>query len=167
MSDTKHKVITVDYNLFKDTSEGDMIESTKGKEPLVFLSGTGQMISEFESNVVKLGVGEKFSFFIKAKNAYGKRKEEAVIELPQDMFMKEGELVEGVVAGNLLPLKDQNGQVHPSKVVSINEKTITFDVNHPLADQNLHFTGTVVSVREATTEELDHGHVHGPGGHQH
>jgi FKBP-type peptidyl-prolyl cis-trans isomerase SlyD len=83
------------------------------------------------------------------------------------MFMKEGELVEGVVAGNLLPLKDQNGQVHPSKVVSINEKTITFDVNHPLADQNLHFTGTVVSVREATTEELDHGHVHGTGGHQH
>jgi len=52
-------------------------------------------------------------------------------------------------------------------VVSVNEKTITFDVNHPLADQDLHFTGKVVGVREATPEEIDHGHVHGPGGHNH
>ena len=167
MSGNKHKVITVDYNLFKDTAEGDLIETTKGKEPLVFLSGKGQMISDFESNVVSLKEGNDFSFSISSENAYGKRSEEAVIELPQDMFMKEGKLVEGVKAGNILPLQDQNGQVHPSKVVSINEKTITFDVNHPLADQDLHFTGKVIGVREATPEELDHGHVHGPGGHQH
>ena len=163
----ENKVITVNYNLHKDTANGELIESTKGKEPLMFLTGLGQMIPDFENGVKDLNVGEQFSFGIKAENAYGKSTEEAIIELPQDMFMKDGELVKEVVVGNILPLEDQNGQVHPAKVVSINETTVTADVNHPLADQDLHFTGDIVAVRAATTEELDHGHVHGPGGHEH
>lgn len=167
MSEAKSKVITVNYNLHKDTAEGEMIESTEGKQPLAFMSGLGQMIPEFESNVVDLVEGDEFSFGIKSENAYGKRTDEAIIELPQDIFMKEGKLAKEVVVGNVLPLEDQNGHVHPAKIMSINEETITADVNHPLADQDLHFTGKVVENREATTEELDHGHVHGPGGHQH
>lgn len=167
MSEVKNKVISINYNLHKDTADGEMIESTEGKQPLVFLSGLGQMIPEFEANVAELNSGDTFSFGIKSENAYGKRTDEAIIELPQDMFMKEGKLVEEVVIGNVLPLQDQNGQVHPAKIVSVNEKTITADVNHPLADQDLHFTGNVVEVRDATKEELDHGHVHGPGGHEH
>ena len=167
MSENKHKVISVEYNLFKDNAKGDLIETTKGKDPLVFLSGTGQMIPDFESNVTTLKEGDDFSFSIKSEKAYGSRTEEAVIDLPQDIFLKEGKLIDTVKAGNVLPLQDQNGQVHPGKVVSVNEKTITFDVNHPLADQDLHFTGKVVEVREATEEEVSHGHVHGPGGHHH
>ncbi len=168
MSENKNKVISVDYKLYKDTAEGEMIESTEGKAPLVFLSGMGQMIPDFEANIVGLNAGETFSFGIKAENAYGKRTEEAVIELPQNIFMKEDKLVEEVVIGNVLPLQDQNGHVHPAKVLSINvNDTITVDVNHPLADQDLHFTGSIVEVREATAEEMDHGHVHGEGGHQH
>jgi FKBP-type peptidyl-prolyl cis-trans isomerase SlyD len=167
MSEVKNKVITVHYNLYKDTAEGEMIESTEGKEPLMFLTGLGQMIPDFENEVKDLNVGDKFSFGIKSENAYGKRTDEAIIELPQDMFMKEGKLVEEVAVGNVLPLEDQNGHVHPAKIVSINEETVTADVNHPLADQDLHFTGSVTDAREATAEELDHGHVHGPGGHEH
>lgn len=167
MSEVKNKVITVHYNLYKDTAEGEMIESTEGKEPLMFLTGLGQMIPDFENKVKDLNVGDEFSFGITSENAYGKSSEEAIIELPQDMFMKEGKLVEEVVVGNVLPLEDQNGQVHPAKIVSINEETITADVNHPLADQDLHFTGSVTEAREATAEELDHGHVHGPDGDEH
>lgn len=167
MSEVQNKVITLNYKLFKDTAEGEMIESTEGKEPLVFLSGVGQMIADFENNVAGLNVGDTFSFGVKAENAYGKRTDEAIIELPQDMFMKDGKLVEQVVMGNVIPLQDQQGRVHPAKVVSINVETITVDVNHPLADQDLHFTGSILDVREATPEELDHGHVHGAGGHQH
>jgi FKBP-type peptidyl-prolyl cis-trans isomerase SlyD len=167
MSEEKNKVISINYNLHKDTEKGEMIESTDGKDPLVFLSGLGQMIPEFEANVAELNPGDSFSFGIKSENAYGKKTDEAIIELPQDMFMKEGKLVEEVVIGNVLPLQDQNGQVHPAKIVSVNEDTITADVNHPLADQDLHFTGSVVEIREATKEELEHGHVHGPGGHEH
>jgi len=167
MSEVKNNVITVDYKLFKDTAEGEMIESTEGNQPLAFLSGLGQMIPEFEAKVVNLTAGDNFSFGIKAANAYGLSTEEAIIELPQDMFKEEGKLVEQVVEGNILPLEDQNGHVHPAKVVSINEETITMDVNHPLADQDLHFTGSIVEVREATKEELEHGHVHGAGGVEH
>ena len=160
MSDVKNKVIAVSYNLHKNTAEGELIESTEGKEPLRFLSGLGQMIPDFENNVVNLNQGDTFSFGIKAENAYGSRTEEAIIELPQDIFKKEGKLVEEVQVNNVLPLQDLNGNVVPAKVVSINTETITVDVNHPLADQDLHFTGTVVEVREATKEEVDHGHVH-------
>ncbi len=167
MSESTHKVISLDYNLFKDTAEGEMIESTNGKEPLVFLSGMNQMIPDFEAQVTNLGAGDTFSFGIKAEKAYGKRSDDAVLDLPQDMFMRDGKLAEEVVAGNVLPLEDNNGQVHPAKVVTINESSITVDVNHPLADQDLHFTGNVVEIREATQEEVDHGHVHGPGGHDH
>mgnify|MGYP000041104381 FL=1 len=167
MSEVKSKVIALDYKLFRDTLEGEMIETTEGKEPLVFMSGVMHMIPEFETQVIDLNAGDTFSFGIKSENAYGKRTEDAVIELPQDMFLKEGKLAEEVAVGNVLPLQDQNNQMVPAKVVSINEETVTMDVNHPLADQDLHFTGTVVEVREATSEELEHGHVHGPGGHDH
>lgn len=160
MSDVKNKVIAVSYNLHKNTAEGELIESTEGKEPLRFLSGLGQMIPDFENNVVNLNQGDTFSFGIKAENAYGSRTEEAIIELPQDIFKKEGKLVEEVQVNNVLPLQDQNGNVVPAKVLSINAETITVDVNHPLADQDLHFTGTVIEVRMATKEEVDHGHVH-------
>lgn len=167
MSEVKSKVIALDYKLFRDTLEGEMIETTEGKEPLVFISGVQHMIPEFEAQVIDMIAGDTFSFGIKSENAYGKRTEDAVIELPQDMFMKEGKLAEEVAVDNVLPLQDQNGQMVPAKVVSINEETVTMDVNHPLADQDLHFTGTVVEVREATSEELEHGHVHGAGGHDH
>ena len=104
MSEAKNKVISVNYNLHKDTAEGEMIETTEGKQPLVFLSGLGQMIPDFERNVANLNTGDTFSFGITSDKAYGKRTDEAVIELPHDMFMKDGKLVEEVVIGNVLPL---------------------------------------------------------------
>ena len=167
MNKSKSKVISIEYKLFRDNLKGEMIESTEGNPPLVFLSGLGQMIPEFEAQVVELNTGDGFSFGIKSENAYGTKTDDAIIELPQDMFMKENKLVEEVAVDNMIPLQDQNGQVVPAKVLSINKTTITVDVNHPLADQDLHFSGKVIEVREATAEELEHGHVHGPGGQDH
>ena len=162
MSETTHKIITVNYNLFRDTAEGEMIETTEGKQPLVFMTGMGHMIPDFEANVVNLNNGDEFSFGIKADNAYGQRTQEAVIELPQDIFMKDGKLLEEVVVGNVLPLQDQTGRVIPGMVLAINEKSITVDVNHPLAGQDLHFTGAVVEVRPATAEEIEQAQNPGP-----
>jgi len=167
MSEVTNKAIAVEYNLYRDTATGELVESTEGKEPLAFLSGLGQMIPEFEANVVDLKEGDTFSFGIKSENAYGTRKEEAVIELAQDMFMNEGKLIPEVVVENVLPLQDQNGNVIPGKIMAINEETITVDVNHLLADQDLYFTGKILEMRDATTEEVEHGHVHGAHGHQH
>lgn len=167
MSEVINKVISVNYNLHKDTAEGEMIESTEGKDPLVFLSGVGQMIPDFEANVVDLKVGDTFSFGIEAAKAYGTRSDDAIIELEKAMFLDEGKLAEGIEEGKIVPLQDQNGRVVPAKVVKINDDNLTMDVNHPLADQDLHFSGNIIEIREATKEELDHGHVHGPGGHEH
>jgi FKBP-type peptidyl-prolyl cis-trans isomerase SlyD len=131
------------------------------------MSGVGQMIPDFENNVVGLNAGDTFSFGIAAIDAYGERTDEAIIDLDQEMFKKEGELMEEVALGNVIPLQDQEGRMVPATVLAINETTVTVDVNHPLAGQDLHFTGEVLEVREATGEEISHGHVHGPGGHQH
>ena len=167
MSEVTNKAIAVAYNLYRDTAEGELIESTEGKEPLAFLSGLGQMIPEFEENVAKLNEGDTFSFGIKSENAYGTRKEEAVIELAQDMFMNEGKLIPEVVVDNILPLQDQSGNVIPGKILAVNEETVTVDVNHLLADQDLYFTGKVLEIRDASAEELEHGHVHGANGVKH
>ena len=167
MSEVKHKAIAISYNLYRDTATGELIESTEGKAPLSFLSGLGQMIPEFEANITNLKEGDTFSFGIKSENAYGSHKAEAVIELAQDMFMKDGKMVEEVAVGNVLPLEDQNGSVIPGKIISINAETITVDVNHLLADQNLYFTGKVLEMRAATEEEVEHKHAHGAHGHQH
>ena len=167
MSEVTSKAIAVEYNLYRDTAAGELIESTEGKAPLSFLSGLGQMIPEFEANITGLNEGDTFSFGIKSENAYGSRKEEAVIELAQDMFMNEGKMIPEVEVGNVLPLQDQNGNVIPGKVLAINEATVTVDVNHLLADQDLHFTGKIVEMRDATAEEVEHKHVHGAHGHQH
>ena len=81
MSEVTSKAIAVEYNLYKDTATGELIESTEGKEPLAFLSGLGQMIPEFEANITGLNEGDTFSFGIKSENAYGTRKEEAVCSI--------------------------------------------------------------------------------------
>ncbi len=162
-----NKVISLSYTLTKDTAEGELIETTEGKDPLTFLSGVGQMIPDFEANVVDLNVGDEFSFGIKSELAYGTRSEENVIELDKQMFMDGDKLAEGIEEGKMVPLQDQNGRVVPANVVKINENTLTMDVNHPLADQDLHFTGKIIEVREATADEISHGHVHGPGGVEH
>jgi FKBP-type peptidyl-prolyl cis-trans isomerase SlyD len=166
-TDMSNKVITLHYNLFKDNEAGEAIESSNGKNPLTFLSGVGQMIPDFENNVVNLKVGESFSFGIAALDAYGERTDEAIIDLDQEMFKKDGVLMEEIAVGNMIPLQDQEGRMVPALVLAINEETVTMDVNHPLAGQDLHFTGEIVEIREATDEEISHGHVHGPGGHQH
>lgn len=166
-TDMSNKVITLHYNLFKDSENGEAIESSNGKNPLTFLSGVGQMIPDFENNVVNLKVGESFSFGIAALDAYGERTDEAIVELDIEMFKKDGELMEEIAIGSMIPLQDQEGRMVPAKVLEINENSILMDVNHPLAGQDLHFTGEIVEVRDATSEEISHGHVHGPGGHQH
>jgi FKBP-type peptidyl-prolyl cis-trans isomerase SlyD len=167
MTNTSNNVISVEYTLYRDTIEGEMIESTKGREPLTFLSGVGQMIPDFEDNVVGLKVGETFSFGINAENAYGERDENAIIDLAKDMFMDNGALAPDIIEGRVINLQDQNGHVHPGKIITIGDAEITIDMNHPLAGQNLFFTGSVISVRPATPDELDHGHVHGEGGVHH
>ena len=162
-----NKVVTITYKLQESNKEGEIVQEVLEKEPFVFLFGTEQVLPGFESNLEGKTTGVDFSFEIKSDDSYGPIDEEAIVTLPINIFMVEGKLAEMVKIGEFLPMNDQEGHEMQGLVLEIGEETIKMDFNHPMAGLDLFFTGKVLDVREANPEELDHGHVHGPGGHHH
>lgn len=162
------KVVLVHYTLTKDNAEGVMIESTKDREPLGFIYGVGMMIPQFEDNLKGLKAGDEFSFGIEAADAYGEYDETALVEVPKSIFEIEGKIPDGLlVKDNMIPLSDQDGNHFQGRVEWIGLESVKLDFNHPMAGVNLYFTGHVELVRDADPAELEHGHVHGTGGHHH
>jgi FKBP-type peptidyl-prolyl cis-trans isomerase SlyD len=161
----KHTVASVTYAL---EVEGEMVEQTDQSNPLTFLVGVGMMIPGFEQQLVGKEPGEKYDITVNPEDGYGESDPQAIVDLPKDVFKVNGELQEDLlVEGNVIPLQDQNGSPLQAVVLEVGDDTVKMDFNHMLAGKTLHFTGEVVEVREATEEEITHGHVHGPGGHHH
>jgi FKBP-type peptidyl-prolyl cis-trans isomerase SlyD len=164
----KDTVVSLSYELKAGDAQGPVVEKVEQSEPFVFLFGSGQLLKDFEDNLRGLEPGKAFEFTIKSGDAYGAFSDEAVIEIPKNIFEVDGRIEEGLLTeGNYLTLEDHQGNPLRGKVNSVNDTIVTMDFNHPLAGQDLHFKGGVVDVREATETELAHGHVHGPGGHHH
>lgn len=162
------KVVAVSYELREDNAAGPVVEKTAADSPLVFLYGIGSMIPDFEKNLAGLKVGDTFAFGIQSENAYGKYDQQAVVDLPIQTFYVEGKLDTDILfLGNIVPMQTNDGRMMRGKVIAITADSVKMDFNHPMADKNLYFTGAVETVREASPEELAHGHVHGPGGHHH
>ena len=160
---SKDKVVTVTYdlhcNLPGDTKHH--VETSDPKNPLSFIFGSGMMIPGFEKGLDGKSKGDKFSFSIESEDAYGNTEESAVIKLPIDIFKVEGVLdLKLLQIGKTLPLNDHEGNVLNGKILAYDTETVTMDFNHPLAGHHLHFSGEVLDVREASAEELSHGHVH-------
>ena len=164
----KHAVVSLHYKLQEDNESGDLIEETTGGKPLVFLFGVGQMLPSFEENLEGKKAGDKFAFRLESQNAYGPYEPESVVPVPKTIFMVDGKLKEELlVVGNTIPLQDQAGRQLVGKVVEVHEEQVILDFNHPMAGVNLYFSGHIESLRAATESEIEHGHVHGPGGHEH
>lgn len=163
-----NKVVSVHYTLTEGTAEGQLVESTNGGEPLVFIFGAGMMIPDFERNLAGMKVGDKFAFGIAAANAYGEYDANALVEVPKTIFEDNGKIPDGLLeVGNMLPLQDQDGNRLNGMVAWVGLENVKLDFNHPMAGVDLFFTGHVEALRDAEAEELAHGHVHGPGGHHH
>jgi len=157
----KDKVVSLIYELRVDGTSGEIIESLKEDKPLTFIYGTGALLPKFEDNINGLKSGDAFSFLLQCGDAYGLGTEEAVVEIPKQVFEVEGEFDKELVSvGNAIPMMDGEGNRLNGVVVSVNTESVTMDFNHPLAGDNLHFTGKIVEIREATSEELQHGHIH-------
>jgi FKBP-type peptidyl-prolyl cis-trans isomerase SlyD len=158
-------VVSLTYDLYVNNQEGaeDLVESTTQEQPLTFLFGAGQMLPKFEENLSTLSTGDSYDFRLTAVDAYGEYDDEAVANLPMQMF--EGQDLPEI--GAVLPLQDNNGNHFQGQVVSVVEDAVLVDLNHPMAGQELHFKGNILNVRPATPEELSHGHAHGPDGHHH
>ena len=163
-----NSVVTLNYKLSNHTT-GEKIEETNSQNPMVFLYGVGSLMPEFENNLHGKKIGDTFDFSIEADNAYGQQSEENIVMIPLNVFQDEsGKINEDEIkVGALVPMSDSEGNHMRGQVKEINSEFVKMDFNHPLAGQNLHFSGEILDVRKATEDELAHGHVHGPGGHHH
>lgn len=167
---SSNKAISVNYYLTanKNLEPEELIEETTIDDPFIFLFGFGAVLPDFESNLAGKIKGDKFDFRISAKNAYGLFEKEYLVKIDIIAFNIDGKFDESrVIIGNDIEMTDSEGNPLVGKVISITDKEVEIDFNHPLAGFDLHFIGEVINVREATNEELKHGHIHGPGGHHH
>ncbi|MGN8070476.1 peptidylprolyl isomerase [Mucilaginibacter sp. SG564] len=155
-------VVSLTYDLYVDRDGAEVLaESATQEQPLTFLFGAGQMLPKFEENLSTLSTGDAYEFRLSAADAYGEYDQEAVANLPKEMF--QGQEIPEI--GSILPLQDNQGNRFQAQVVSVAEDAVIVDLNHPMAGQELHFKGNILNVRPATPEELSHGHAHGPDGH--
>jgi FKBP-type peptidyl-prolyl cis-trans isomerase SlyD len=161
------KVIALTYELRSAGSEGEVIEIVEKDQPAEFLVGIGNLIQEFEEQVIDLKPGETFDFVVESDKAYGSLDQQAIVDLPRNIFVVDGkESSEMLVVGNIIPMRDQNGHPLQGKVVEIGDETVKMDFNHPLAGLDLHFKGEILTSRDASQEEIEHKHVHtGKDGH--
>ncbi len=162
MQVAKNAVVTIDYTLTNDA--GHVIDTSKGegRHPLPYIHGMGGLIPGLEKALEGKNPGDTFNVTIAPEEAYGPRDEKLVSSVPKSAF---GNSL--ITVGAQVRTQDKRGQGQVVTVTKIEAETVTIDGNHPLAGATLHFDVTVKDVREATEEELTHGHVHGPGGHHH
>jgi len=159
--DQKH-VVAVKYILHTIEEDGTkvLVEETTEENPLTFLYGMGMMIPKFEQNILGLKAGDKADFVIQPEEAYGEKQEDAIAQLPINMFDEAG--IPPV--GAILPLSDDQGNNFQAFVVEVTPEAVIADLNHPMAGKVLDFQVEILNTRPATEEELDHGHAHGVDG---
>jgi FKBP-type peptidyl-prolyl cis-trans isomerase SlyD len=150
--------VSIHYTLTGDT--GEVLDSSIGDEPLVYLHGTGNIISGLEDALQGKVIGDKFNVRIAAKDAYGEQNAEMIQVIPRAMFEGIDELEVGMQFH--ADVSSGSGEV---TIVKIEGDDITIDGNHPMAGMALTFDVEVMDVRPATKEETEHGHIHGAGCH--
>lgn len=160
MQIAKNKVVSINYTLTDDAHNA--IDSSDGAEPLTYLHGSNNIIPGLENALTGKSVGDKLKVTVAPEEAYGERVEDMVQVVPRDRFEPDAELEVGMQFQT--PTDDDVSVVTITKV---DADSVTVDANHPLAGLTLLFSVEVVEVRDASAEELSHGHVHGAGGHHH
>lgn len=170
MKVSQNKVVSLTYELSINDGENVMlVERVTNEQPFVYLHGMSGLPDKFEMALENLESGANFDFVLsKEDSGYGEFDEQAIVDLPKSVFFVDGIFDEEVIAkGAFIPMSDQDGNKMQGLVVDVNDDFVKMDFNHPLAGKDLMFSGSVHAIREASAEELDHGHVHGEGGHQH
>lgn len=160
MNISKHSVASFHYTL--RNGEGQEIESSRGDHPTAYLHGAGNIIPGLEAALEGKAAGDRVEITLAADEAYGPRRENAIQRVPVKHLIYRGRLS----VGDTVQMNTQQGAV-PVSVVKVGRHTVDVDTNHPLAGQALTFDIEIVSVRQASEEEIAHGHAHGDGGHHH
>jgi FKBP-type peptidyl-prolyl cis-trans isomerase SlyD len=167
----KNKVVGISYNLsIPDTDEDEMsvVEVVNEEDPMLFIYDMSGLPEKFEAQLAGLSIGDTFDFTIAPEEGYGDFDPEAIVDLPKSLFVMEGvEQDELLTVGNIIPMTNEEGERLQGQVIEVTNDHVIMDFNHPLAGKTMHFEGKVLSIREATASELEHGHVHGEGGVSH
>ena len=157
----RNRVVRFAYTLTDDKTQ--VLDRSGEGEPLTYLHGGGAIIPGLEAALEGKRAGESFNVRVAAVDAYGERDDDLVQSVPRDMFEDD----DAVKVGMQFETSDDDGETRVVTVTGADADNVTVDGNHPLAGMPLNFAVTIVEVRDASTEELRHGHVHGPGGHPH
>ena len=152
------KVVKATYQLFINGEDGkeELMEQATEQAPLVWCQGEGMMLPAFEAQMAGKAVGDRFDFVLKADEAYGEYIQEGLMELPKTMFFNgDGEFdEERVYVGAVVPMNTVDGQIVKAQVCEITDDKVTIDLNHPYAGEDLHFTGSILEIRDVTEGEL-------------
>ena len=160
MKIAENTVVLIDYKL--TGNDGAVIDTSEGAGPLAYLHGAGNIIEGLEDALLGKEVGDDVQASIEPAKAYGERNEDMRQEVPKELFGG----VDNIEIGMQFESETDQGPVMVT-VIEINDEMVVVDGNHPLAGTHLNFDVTIREVREASEEELQHGHVHGEGGHHH
>lgn len=161
-----NKMMSIAYKLYVDGDNGlEMMEEATAEKPFQFITGFGVALDAFEQQVENLEQGAAFDFDIPKEQAYGEYDEEHVLDLERDIFCINGHFDhEHIYEDAIIPLQNEEGQRFYGRVVTVGEDKVKVDLNHPLAGETLHFKGTILENREATTKEIEHMVAHMSGG---
>jgi FKBP-type peptidyl-prolyl cis-trans isomerase SlyD len=154
-------IVSLDYVLKLDN--GEVVDQSPDGDPLVYLHGAQNIIPGLENALTGMAVNESKTVNVKPEDGYGDYDPEGTEVVERAFFGDDVELSPGVV----LTLRDVEGNIFDAVVTELDDANVTLDFNHPLAGETLHFAVKVVELRDATPEELDHGHPHVPGMHAH
>lgn len=160
MQIANNAVVSFNYTLTDD--QGQVLDSSEGREPLTYLQGSGQIVPGLENAMAGHQVGDKFKVDVKPEEGYGIHHAELIQEVPREAFQG----VDDVQPGMQFQGQGPQGVINVT-VTKVEDGKVHIDGNHPLAGQTLHFAVEITGVRAASEEELAHGHVHGEGGHHH
>ena len=158
MKVTQNAVVEFCYEL---EVEGQVVDKTTKEKPLDYIHGTGSLLPKLEAHIEGMQAGDRFDITLAPADGYGEVDPQRIIDLPKAAFEVNGEVREDLlVPGNTIPMMNSMGGVIPGVVLEVSEGSVKMDLNHQMAGKTLHFTGEIVSVREATEKELTEG-LHG------
>jgi len=166
----KNNVVALIYNLSIPDNEGEIevVEVVTEEDPMYFIHGISGLPEGFETKIEGLSTGDTFDFTVAPEEGYGEFDPEAIVELPKAVFqMDDVDQDELLEIGNIVPMTNEDGERMHGQVVEVKDDVVVMNFNHPLAGKEMHFEGSILSIRPATDEEISHGHVHGEGGHHH
>ncbi len=157
---SSHKVVHLHYTLTNES--GEVLDTSRGDEPLAYIHGMGNIISGLEEALTGHVAGDRFQVSVPPEEAYGIRDDALIQVVPRSAFPGVNEIRPGMQ----FRAESPDG-VQLVTVMEVDGDEVTLDGNHPMAGLTLNFDVEVTAVRDATDHEIDHGHVHGPGGHHH